>query len=526
MSLEQTTLPVGTLLRDRYLIKNIIGAGRSGTVYLVKDYQASAESTDLFALKEMLGLERQERYQFTFNGGLLQQLKHEALPVIYHIFNDNTRERVYLVMDYIEGIDLEMLSHDQPGERFNWLDLRGMLAPVFTALTYLHKQAYPIFHGDIKPINLVQQHPGGQVFLVDPGYAQAATSGQRGQFIPTSLSPYSAPEYLAGRVDASTDIYALAATLYQLLTGQQPVDAPRRLREVKRGEADPLLLASSLVPDLARPFARVIQQALSLDAGARFAQVEDFWQALNAVSSESESENGGRGKDEREMGNLTLLPPRPTVPLAGGAGSVNWSVVPVQEVNVASQVPPRRSARLLRLLALLLFTLGVFLLLGIGVWMFVGARTASPPDLQARLSPTVPATATATSTSGAYSSLAGTYQGTLNELNSPNQSFFMNIQQQGGHLSGTFSLSSQADTFQGTIDTAGNVQFTVFDTSGTAIYAFTGGLNGTTQSAETLGGTFAQCLPAAPTQCKAGAGGTWTLTQVTALVASDPVAGS
>src|SRR5205085_3954091 len=93
-------LSAGTSLRERYLITSLIGKGDSGAVYLVKDQRVKRGKQDLFALKEVIGLDKQERYQFTFDCVTLRQLSHPALPRIHHVFNDDKHDRIYIVMDY------------------------------------------------------------------------------------------------------------------------------------------------------------------------------------------------------------------------------------------------------------------------------------------------------------------------------------------------------------------------------------------------------------------------------------------
>ena len=84
---EPTFLAVGALLRERYLIKSVLGSGHAGTVYIVKDQQAKRLKYNLFALKEIAGIGQQARYQFAFSGVGLRQIQHPGLPVIHHVLN-------------------------------------------------------------------------------------------------------------------------------------------------------------------------------------------------------------------------------------------------------------------------------------------------------------------------------------------------------------------------------------------------------------------------------------------------------
>lgn len=101
----RSTLPVGALIRERYLVKSLLGQGNAGPVYLVEDQRVKRNRQQLFALKEMVGLSKQERYQFTFDCVPLTRLNHTSLPRIHHIFNDDKRSRVCIVMEYVESAD-------------------------------------------------------------------------------------------------------------------------------------------------------------------------------------------------------------------------------------------------------------------------------------------------------------------------------------------------------------------------------------------------------------------------------------
>src|SRR6266516_797102 len=114
MQQEQITLPVGATIRspygDRYLIEGFLGMGGFGAVYLVRDRRIKER---LFALKEVIDPNKGDRERFIFEAEVLKRLNHRALPHVYQVFEYEKLKRVYMLMDYIEGRDLEALLAEQ-----------------------------------------------------------------------------------------------------------------------------------------------------------------------------------------------------------------------------------------------------------------------------------------------------------------------------------------------------------------------------------------------------------------------------
>jgi serine/threonine protein kinase len=280
---EQTTLtalPVGSLVRRRYQVRSVLASGSAGTVYLIKDQQTKNIKYQLFALKEIVGLDQQARYHLTVGGMTLRQLRHPALPVVHSIFNDDKRGCVYVVMDYIEGVSLEALRLQQPRKRLSWSELREPCEQIASALTYLHLQENPLFHGDLKPSSIVRNN-AGRIMLLGLDYTQSAMSEQIQRVSPPSS--YRAPEQFTSQTDALSDVYGLGAVLYELLTGQTPANAITRLERVNRRKSDPLALASKVAPGVSRPLAETLQKALALNPAERFRSIKEFRQALSVA---------------------------------------------------------------------------------------------------------------------------------------------------------------------------------------------------------------------------------------------------
>ncbi len=282
MKEEKDILPIGTLVHDRYLVVQVLGRGGFGTVYQVRDQQTENE---LFALKEVIDSRKKERARLIHEWELLKQLHHSSLPRVYQVFDDSISKRTYMLMEYVEGTDLEVLWQQQPKGYLPLPYVMSIMAPIIEAVAYLHSHHPPIVHRDIKPANIVVPKAGEKAVLVDFGIAKehdpdATTTAQR-----HCSQGYAAPEqYLAG-TNTRTDIYALGATLYTLLTGVLPADAFYRLMQLDRKGIDPLVFVSQLAPDIPMPVAKALHRALSIQSSDRFESVDAFWQAVNAPLS-------------------------------------------------------------------------------------------------------------------------------------------------------------------------------------------------------------------------------------------------
>ena len=239
-------LAVGTILRSRYKIIEMVGAGGMGAVYRAEDMRLEGRQC---AVKEIsLDMETTEsartqaQAQFQREASILARLDHPNLPKVSDYFTDDQRE--FLVMDFVPGRDLKYLM-DEARNKGQILPEKQVLAwadQLCDALDHLHIQDPPVLHRDIKPAN-IKLTPGGTIKLVDfglvklmmPDDATTITIVQgRGTVQYTPLEQYGGD---TGHTDARSDIYSLGATLYHLLTNQPPIDAKQRF-----------LRPSSLIP--------------------------------------------------------------------------------------------------------------------------------------------------------------------------------------------------------------------------------------------------------------------------------------
>jgi Protein kinase domain len=135
------------IIRERYIIDELLGEGGFGAVYRVHDRRVK---NNVFALKEIVDPNKRQYERFTFEGELLQRLDHPHLPRVYRVFEDEKHHHLYMLMDYIDGPNLEHLRVRQPERRFSFSQTLKLMAPIIEAVVYLHAQTPPIIHRDIQ----------------------------------------------------------------------------------------------------------------------------------------------------------------------------------------------------------------------------------------------------------------------------------------------------------------------------------------------------------------------------------------
>ena len=274
-------LAADTVLQERYRIIRQLGQGGMGAVYEAID--ARLDTT--VALKETLFTDEKLRKQFEREARLLARMHHQALPRVSDHFNEGDGQ--FLVMQYIAGEDLSVMLAQKNGpfpqaEVLRWAD------QLCDALDYLHTQDPQIIHRDIKPQNL-KLTARGQIVLLDFGLAK----GSAGQMsvVTTSASifgytPNYAPlEQVQGLgTDPRSDIYALAATLFHLLTNVKPPDALSRASAIVNGLPDPLPLANQVTAQVDPAVAAVLSKGMSQKRDDRFPSAEAMREALRLAA--------------------------------------------------------------------------------------------------------------------------------------------------------------------------------------------------------------------------------------------------
>lgn len=300
----------GELIQARYEIIRPLGSGGFGSVFLARDTRLGRT----VALKQMAAdrLGAQDRQVaatlFEREARMLAQLDHPGLTNIWDYFQDDGR--VVLVMEYVPGQTLRdlLLTRQRLPEAF----VRACALQLCDVLSYLHSRTPPVIFRDLKPANvmvvapslrpdadMLAEDPAALTFkLIDFGIARFFTPNQSGDTLVIGTPGYAAPEqYGQGQTDARSDLYALGATLYALLSGQTPA----------------LLMPplSQVAPEVSPGMARLVTRACAYEPPQRYQTADALRRDLLALPAPRPAAAPGTAPLEEPE----PAAPRPTTPL-------------------------------------------------------------------------------------------------------------------------------------------------------------------------------------------------------------------
>lgn len=210
------------LLRSRYRPVRFIGEGGFGRTFLAVDQgQTSPQKCVVKQLSERTNVEgnREAKQLFETEALRLQQVGgHPRIPMLLDHFEQAGHQ--YLTQEYIDGWDLEaeLAAEGTFDENKIW----QVLVEVSAILRFVHERQ--IIHRDIKPRNIMRQHRGGHLVLIDFGVAKLLEQSDLKTGTLVGSPEYMAPEQVQGKVVDSSDLYSLGVTCVYLLSGRSPLE--------------------------------------------------------------------------------------------------------------------------------------------------------------------------------------------------------------------------------------------------------------------------------------------------------------
>ncbi len=284
----------------RYRVVREIGRGGMGIVFeaIEKDTQHPF-AIKLLPLRNVSDVERRKDL-FLREAATINRLRHPHI-VSVHSFG-SYQGYTYYVMDLIEGISLDRVIrvlHDSkkpvriadmlPPKRLpvsldkhplstlspdSWKSFAKIGVQVALGLAHAHSKG--VLHNDIKPANLLMDRTG-HVIVTDFGVGKSSSQKEAIEegHAPGTLR-YMAPERLAGRFDARSDVYSLGATLYELLTQTAMFDSDDRQKLLEAVLKEAPKLPRDLNPDIPEPLQRIVLKAVAKDPLKRFGSADEL----------------------------------------------------------------------------------------------------------------------------------------------------------------------------------------------------------------------------------------------------------
>jgi serine/threonine protein kinase len=286
-----SNIALGTLLRDRFILDQVLGVGGMGVVYKGRDLlKVEARDRNPYVAIKVLREDFKRRddafIMLQREASRQQRLAHPNIVTVYDF--DRTGDIIFISMELLEGTPLDVFLDSDGRERgVPYPEAIHLIEGMCAALMYAHEHG--IVHADFKPSNCFVMR-GGKVKVLDFGIARAMRRPNQadgtvtvydGRLLGAMTPAYASPEMAEESADPDPrdDIYGLACVCYELLTGSHPFDRLSAL--VARGRK----LEPKPVPSLGARQNRALAQALAFDRAARTPSVREFFGGLRPADA-------------------------------------------------------------------------------------------------------------------------------------------------------------------------------------------------------------------------------------------------
>lgn len=258
----------------RYRLERELGKGAMGVVYLGRDPKLGRE----VAIKTMALAQEfdpaqidEARSRFFHEAEAAGRLNHPNIVTLYDAGEEH--DLAYIAMEFIKGGSLE--AHAAPDTLLPLDEVLGIVRQVALALDFAHKQQ--VVHRDIKPANIMYDREGHKVKLTDFGVARMTDSSRTKTGLVLGTPSFMSPEQLAGKkIDGRSDLFSLAGTLYQLITGHLPFKGETLGELMYHIANDPPTDPRLLNPAVPIGLAAILAKAMHKDVNLRFQSGAQF----------------------------------------------------------------------------------------------------------------------------------------------------------------------------------------------------------------------------------------------------------
>lgn len=264
-----------------YQILSKLGAGAMATVYKARQLSLDREVA-IKVLPQKFTSNADFVRRFYDEGRAAGKLNHANIVGALDVGEANGFH--YFVMEYVEGETV--FEYVQEHGRYSEAAALGIAIDIARALEHAHKAGF--IHRDVKPKNIMIT-PSGTAKLADMGLARAVTdreAAEQEQGKAYGTPYYISPEQIRGEVDVDfrADIYGFGATLYHMVTGQVPFDAPNPSAVMHKHLKSKLTPPDHLVSDLSTGLCEIIEVCMQKKPEKRYENTSELLEDLKAVS--------------------------------------------------------------------------------------------------------------------------------------------------------------------------------------------------------------------------------------------------
>lgn len=326
-----------------YRVERLLGQGRLNAVYLAKNlFEQRTDALTLYLVPERFSVEARQRFlvRFLKEAAAISSLKHQhILPVCEYSEHSGFP---YLVTPYMTNGSLADVIKQQG--RCSYADVMNILEQVGSGLEFAHRRGH--IHGMLRPSNIVLGNDGSMLvagfglmhMLQMSGIDQ--TNRPHAHLLSVvetfMIAPeYVAPEIVAGQaIDRRSDVYALGAILFELLSGRPPFSGEGTMEVAMQHVNQPAPSLRSIAPDVPVALASVINQALEREPDRRFQRVSELVEAFAQVTK------GVTGELRNTTGSqFTPRASSSKEPAMRQTGS-SWQLLPPIVTGKLDSIPP------------------------------------------------------------------------------------------------------------------------------------------------------------------------------------------
>ena len=272
--------------KNQYQFINELGRGGTGVVNLAIDQHSGYP----VAIKSLFKKHHTEEMinKFRIEANIYLMLSHSNIVGLKDFIMDNNG--IHLVMEYIDGVTLDYYIKNIVKGPIPIEVTLAMMKDILSAVGYAHKKNIPIgnyngvLHLDIKPGNIIISKTG-DIKIIDYGISQGNKEKRRTKIMCSLM--YAAPEQLdlEKTLDEKTDVYALGALFHEMICGDTPFDKTTTQEAMfEMVKEHPLRRIHDICSDIDPKIQKIIDKATQKDPDKRYANCDDFMNALEKIS--------------------------------------------------------------------------------------------------------------------------------------------------------------------------------------------------------------------------------------------------